>query len=223
MMRVNKIIGTLTNCIFNLVGRLFGWMVMPFKYRFDICIEKMQVAFATSYWTGKLYRSHRISIYPNVRFYRPKMITLGEGTVLHRHVLMEVCNTDSSDKRPKIIIGKNCHIGDYSHFSAFNMIKIGDGLLTGRYVLITDNSHGENLGVERNIPPHMRKIISKGPVVIGKNVWLGDCVAIMANVTIGDGAIVAAHSVVTHDVPPFTLVAGVPARIIKETANTLSK
>lgn len=122
---------------------------------------------------------------------------------------------DYQEVAPKIVIGENCHIGEYCHFTALDRIGIGDGLLTGRYVLITDNSHGDVLSMERNVPPSQRTIVSKGPVIIGNNVWLGDGVSVMPNVRIGDGAIVAAHSVVTHDVPPFSLVAGVPARIIR--------
>ena len=61
-----------------------------------------------------------------------------------------------------------------------------------------------------------REIISKGPVKIGRNVWIGDKTTILGGVSIGDGAIVAANSVVTKDVPPFCVVAGVPARIIKD-------
>lgn len=197
------------------VGSVIGILLRPFFYRFSVSFEYFQIAFFTSYWRGKLSRGIGVTIYPEVRFYRPEHISIGEGSVLHRHILMEVTR-GNKDAAPKIVVGKNCHIGEYNHFSSNEYIEIGDGLLTGRYVLITDNSHGLVRGGDKNIPPHERIIVSKGPIVIGKNVWLGDCVAIMANVKIGDGAIVAAHSVVTHDVPPFSLVAGVPARVVKK-------
>ena len=57
---------------------------------------------------------------------------------------------------------------------------------------------------------------SKGPIVVGNDVWIGACAIIMSGVTIGDGAIVAAGSVVTKDVPPYTLVGGNPAKFIKK-------
>ena len=53
------------------------------------------------------------------------------------------------------------------------------------------------------------------PIVIGDNVWIGEYSAILKGVTIGEGSIVASHSVVTKDVPPYTIVAGNPARIVK--------
>ena len=64
--------------------------------------------------------------------------------------------------------------------------------------------------------PIKRDIVSKGAVIIGKNVWVGDKVSIMPNVRIGDGAIIAANSVVTKDVPPYSIVGGNPAKVIKE-------
>ena len=92
---------------------------------------------------------------------------------------------------------------------------IGDGQLTGRYVLITDNAHGENLPNELNIPPLASRVYSSGPVIIGRNVWIGDKATILPNVKIGDGAVIAANAVVTKNVPPYTVVAGCPAKIIK--------
>lgn len=57
---------------------------------------------------------------------------------------------------------------------------------------------------------------NKGQIYIGNNVWIGDNVTILSGVTIGDGAVIGAGSVVTHNVPAFTIVAGVPAKIIKQ-------
>ena len=63
--------------------------------------------------------------------------------------------------------------------------------------------------------PFERKIISKGPVIIGDNVWIGDKVTILSGVRIGNGVVVAANSVVTKDVPEYCVVAGNPARVIR--------
>ncbi len=56
---------------------------------------------------------------------------------------------------------------------------------------------------------------SRGPIAIGNNVWIGDAAILLSGVTVGDGAIVAAGAVVTRDVPPFAIVAGAPARLIR--------
>lgn len=65
------------------------------------------------------------------------------------------------------------------------------------------------------LPPLFRPLFSKGPVIIGKNVWIGDKATILPGVTIGDGSIIGANSVVTKDVPAYSVVAGNPAKIIK--------
>lgn len=116
---------------------------------------------------------------------------------------------------PTISIGSNCNIGQYSQITACNHIKIGNGVLTGRFVLISDNAHGNLSKEESMIPPLKRELISKGEVIIGNNVWIGDKVSILSGVHIGDNVIVAANAVVTRDVPSNSLVAGIPAKIIK--------
>ena len=143
-----------------------------------------------------------------------KQISIGDDTIIQRHAILG-CWTRYHDQTfsPSITIGDHCNIGEYCHITAINKIVIGNGLLTGRFVLITDNSHGGLSQAEAAIPPVARKLVSKGPVVIGDNVWIGDKVTILAGVHIGDNAIIAANAVVTEDVPANTLVAGVPASV----------
>lgn len=120
---------------------------------------------------------------------------------------------------PSIQIGDDCHIGENAHITAINRIQIGNHVLTGRGILITDNAHGQSTYPSMSLAPHFREMYSKGPVVIGDNVWIGENACIMPNVTIGDNSIIAANSVVTKDVPPFCVVAGIPARVIKDIKN----
>ncbi len=116
---------------------------------------------------------------------------------------------------PVLSIGDNCCIGRYTHITAINKVIIGDNLLTGGFVLITDNSHGLFQYEMLKKPPLKRPVESKGEVVIGKNVWIGDKASILSGVHIGDGCIIAANAVVTHDIPSYSLAAGVPAKVIK--------
>ena len=112
-------------------------------------------------------------------------------------------------------IGDNCDIGEHNHITACNKISIGNGVLTGRYVYIGDNSHGSLDITESETPPALRRLVSKGEVIIEDNVWIGDKVAILSGVRIGKGSVIGANSVVTKDVPPYTIVAGCPAKIIR--------
>lgn len=137
-------------------------------------------------------------------------LKIGNNSSILAHAIIETCNQNSS-----ISIGNGVSLGEYCHITAMSSIIIGDGTLTGRFVLITDNSHGHTDGSDSEIPPLQRSIQSKGGITIGKNVWIGDKTTILPNVTIGDGTIIAANTVVTKDVPPYAVVAGNPARIIK--------
>jgi Acetyltransferase (isoleucine patch superfamily) len=110
---------------------------------------------------------------------------------------------------PSISIGDNCNIGEYCHISAINKITIADGVLTGRFVYIGDNAHGGLSWEEAGIPPAKRKLITKGEIMIGRNVWIGDKSTILGGVSIGDNVIIGANTVVTHDIPSNTVVGGV--------------
>lgn len=116
---------------------------------------------------------------------------------------------------PMILIGNDCHFGAYNHITSINKIVIGNGVLTGKWVTISDNSHGYSDMHSLSIAPLNRPLITKGPVIIMDNVWIGDRVTILSGTTIGEGAVIAANSVVTHDVPAFSVVAGAPAKVIK--------
>lgn len=145
-------------------------------------------------------------------------IIINDGCHIERGCVITAWNKtpDGSLHTPSIHIGKNASIGEYNHITSINEILIGDNLLTGRWVTITDNSHGDTDYESLQMNPIMRPVISKGPVVIGNNVWIGDKVTILPNVTIGDGAVIAANSVVTKDVPAYSVVAGNPAKVVKQ-------
>lgn len=117
---------------------------------------------------------------------------------------------------PTIQIGNGCTIRNWNHITAIGQIKIGDNLLTGNDVLISDNNHGKTEKTDLQIRPQDRCITTKGGITIGNNVWIGEKAAILGNVKIGDGAVIAAYSVVTKDVPAYSVVAGIPAIVIKQ-------
>ena len=146
-----------------------------------------------------------------------KYVSVGDGTYIASGVQLTAWDSHNGNHfTPSIVIGNGCTIRENGHVSAINSITIGDGLLTGTNVLITDNAHGQSTREQMSLPISQRPLYSKGPVVIGKNVWLGNNVCVMPGVTIGDGAIIGANSVVTHDVPAYAVAAGIPARVIKQ-------
>lgn len=118
---------------------------------------------------------------------------------------------------PKIVIGNNVSINMDAEISAINSIVIEDGVQMASNVLIVDHYHGkiDKSDVWGGGEPGKRNLYSKGPVRIEKNVWIGYGVAVLPNVTIGRGAIIGANSVITKSIAPYSVVAGVPGKIIK--------
>lgn len=143
-------------------------------------------------------------------------ISIGNNVIFEKNcVLTAWSNYNGQKMSPHINIGSNCRFGEYNHITSTNCITIGDGLLTGRWVTITDNSHGKSDYSLLNIPPAERSMYSKGEVIIGNNVWIGDKATILPGVKIGDGVIIGANSVITKDVPSYSIATGNPAIIRK--------
>lgn len=140
-------------------------------------------------------------------------ISIGEKVVIDKFVELTAWDNNCC---PEIIIGDGASIRRYSHITATNSIRIGKNFLAGPNVLITDNAHGYLTKELQNVPPVKRPLHSKGPIIIGDNVWVGEKASIMPGVTIGDNVIIGANSVVTKDIPDNCLAVGMPAKIIRQ-------
>lgn len=146
-----------------------------------------------------------------------KKIILGNNLYIGKDIVWELYEKINGQTfHPILTIGDNSSFGDGGHITCINEIRIGNGVRIGRKVFITDNSHGDSVREMLKIPANLRPLVSKGPVVIEDNAWIGEMACIMPRVKIGKGAIVAANSVVTKDVPPYSVVAGSPANVVKQ-------
>ena len=112
-----------------------------------------------------------------------------------------------TDFGKNIKIGKDVFVNSGCCFQDQGGVTLGDGCLVGHNVVFATLDHDKC--------PGRRGDMTAAPIVVGKNVWIGAHATILKGVTIGDGAIVAAGAVVTRDVPPNTIAAGVPARVVK--------
>lgn len=145
-----------------------------------------------------------------------KYMQIGDNFSAGKGLTLQAWDSYAGERfEPKLTIGNDVMLTDYVQISCANEITIGDHVLMGQSVYISDNSHGDANAAAINVPPLDRKLTSKGPVVIGNNVWIGRCVTILPGVTIGDNAIIGANSVVTKDVPANAVVAGVPAGFVR--------
>lgn len=162
--------------------------------------------------------------YPNARLIRRpiyvrgrSLMKLGDGLTTGVNVRLDAFA--SRDKPPVLDIGRHVQINDSVHIAAIEQVVIGDYTLIASRVFISDHNHGiyheQDAASIPEIPPANRPLSSR-PVHIGRNVWLSEQVCILPGVTIGDGAIVGANSVVTSDIPPNSIAVGNPARVIRE-------
>lgn len=116
-----------------------------------------------------------------------------------------------------IEIGENVEINDDVHIAAVESVKIGNNVLIASKVYISDHNHGSYKGYNQDSPlttPNSRKIYTS-PVKIEENVWLGEFVCVLQGVTIGEGSIIGAMSIVSRDIPPYSIAVGSPAKVIK--------
>ena len=215
---MKKVIKYLLQLLCNLISR-----VSP--YRLSLYLKAIRDVFYTMWirnFIGHIGEHANIGYPCSLQGGGQKSITIGDYTSIQSHSVLG-CWEKYGDQRftPSLTIGNQCSIGEYNHITTCNKITIGDGLLTGRYVYIGDNAHGSLSWEEAGIPPLKRQLKSKGEVKIGNNVWIGDKVTILGDVHIGDNVIVAANAVVTKDVPDNSIVAGVPATVVRGISNEI--
>lgn len=131
------------------------------------------------------------------------------------------CRLDAFPRELKIVlhIGNDVQINDYVHIGAIDSVTIGDRVLIASKVFITDHNHGsygfENIHTSPLVPP-LKRALSSAPVIIEEDVWIGEFVSILPGVTIGKGSIIGTMSVVTKDIPPFSIALGSPAKVVKQ-------
>jgi len=164
--------------------------------RYSTWVVKRQLA---SCGEGFLARSHRI-----VSKDPESVIHIGSNVILDREVKLWLSG------EARLTIGDNSYLANGSMVLSQQEVRIGSGCSISWHVLIMDNSsYAIGYGDE---DPQVRV----QPVFIGDHVWIGCRAVIIKGVSVGDGAVISNNAVVTSDVPPGTLVAGNPARVVRE-------
>lgn len=196
-------------------------IVWPFGYLFSgrfskwVTILKWKIV--------ALFISHRFKKVSNLRLFGIPLniaggqyIELGDGVVLAKDCRLEAIDEWRGERlSPRMVLGNNVILNPLCHIGCINEISIGDHTTIAQRTYITDHLHGESVYEQMQLPPRHRPLYSKGKVVIGECVSIGENCAILPGVTIGSHSIIGANSVVTKDVPPYSIVAGVPAKVLK--------
>jgi acetyltransferase-like isoleucine patch superfamily enzyme len=173
-----------------------------------------------SYFLSLLFRAPGLYLGPRCLVRGSKFMKFGKDIYATSNLWLEVVTTYRDQRfSPSMVVGNRVSFSDGAHITCIDRIVVGNDVLMGSHVYISDHNHGVYKGESQSQPsepPTHRTLGGGGPVVIGDNVWIGDNVVILGPATIGNGAVLAANSVVRGNVTAETIVSGIPARILKQ-------
>lgn len=202
-----------------LIIRIIVW---PFSVTINenvaLKLKLLVDAFYSSYMQSRFKTAPNLIAHGGtIRVIGGKYISLGNHVFIDEHVRLEAYDRFLDDTfTPKIIIGDNVVFNMFCHIGSINEVRIGNRVTIGARTLITDHNHGNASYSHLLLAPRQRPLYSKGPIIIGDYVTIGENCVILPGVTIGNNSVIGANSVVTRSIPPFSVVAGNPARVLKE-------
>jgi len=138
-------------------------------------------------------------------------IVTGDRVTIGKHAIIRPTNAYGGAIGEGLRIGNNSSIGPFAYIGCSGFIDIGDNVIMGpRVGIFAENHHFDNLKI-----PIREQGVERSFVKIHDDCWIASNVVILAGVTIGRGCVIASGSVVTKDIPPFSVVAGIPAKVVK--------
>jgi acetyltransferase-like isoleucine patch superfamily enzyme len=156
-------------------------------------------------------RDFIVEDYAEVNCMTYRGITAGDRVTIGKHAIIRPTNIYGSAIGEGLKIGNNSSIGPYSYIGCSGFIEIGDNVMMSPRVSI----YAENHLFDHPELTIKEQGVKREFVKIEDDCWIAANTIILAGVTIGRGSVIAAGSVVTKDVPPYSIVAGVPAKVIK--------
>ena len=138
-------------------------------------------------------------------------LTFGDNVTIGRFAMIRPSGYYGREPGEGLWVGNDSNIGPYCYIGCSGFVRIGNNVLMGPRVSII----AENHNFARTDKPTKLQGVTRQEVDIGDDCWLGSNSVILAGIRVGEGAVVAAGAVVTKDVPPYAVVGGVPAKVIR--------
>lgn len=139
-----------------------------------------------------------------------RYMRIGKNAIVQTSSWLIALKIDEHD--PELVIGEGCALGDFNHIAAVRRVVFGKSVLTANGVYVSDNVHGFE---DIHTPIMDQPVKFKAEVHIGDGTWIGENVCIVG-ARIGKNCVIGANSVVTKDIPDFSVAVGSPARVIKQ-------
>ena len=149
-----------------------------------------------------LNKNSGCNVFDSVILIFPENITIGRNTDIKDYVIIQSFT--------KVVIGDECQINPFTIIYA-GEVYIGNNVLIAPHCIIASGNHDYK---QLEVPMKFAGILTKGPIIIGNDVWIGANVTILDGVKIGDGAVIAANSCINKNVEPYSIYGGVPAKKI---------
>lgn len=140
-----------------------------------------------------------------------KGLVFGDKVTIGNYAIIRPTNLYGGEAGVGLKVGNNSSIGPYSYIGCSGYIEIGDNVMMSPRVSI----YSENHNFSETDRPMIEQGVTRSFVIIEDDCWIAANAVILAGVTVGKGSVIAAGSIVTKDVPPYSIVGGNPARMIK--------
>lgn len=153
-----------------------------------------------------------VFIHPKAVISRPEYMVVGDGCRIGAYASIYLHPLEKGHKGPLLVLGKGVFVGIRSVISAHYRVELRDHVLLGPNVVIADAHHRYE---DVTVPIRKAGMTEKSFVVIEEEVWIGFNSCIFRGVNVGRHSVVGANSVVNADVPPYSVVVGSPARVVR--------